>query len=66
MYLSDVCTISANMAGIPGISVPCGYSAAGLPIGVQFLAGHFGEGKLLQIASAFEKGANIPRRKPKL
>ncbi len=66
MYLSDICTISANMAGIPGISVPCGYSSAGLPIGVQFLAGHFEEGKLLQIAAAFEKGADIPRRKPKL
>jgi aspartyl-tRNA(Asn)/glutamyl-tRNA(Gln) amidotransferase subunit A len=44
MYLSDVFTISTNLAGIPGISVPCGYTAAGLPVGVQFLAGHFQEG----------------------
>ena len=66
MYLSDIFTISANMAGIPGISVPCGYTSGGLPIGVQFLTGHFEEGKLMQIASAFEKGANLPERKPKL
>jgi aspartyl-tRNA(Asn)/glutamyl-tRNA(Gln) amidotransferase subunit A len=64
MYLSDLFTISANLAGIPGISVPCGYSASGLPIGVQFLAGHFQEGRLLQIASAYEKQANIEKRRP--
>jgi aspartyl-tRNA(Asn)/glutamyl-tRNA(Gln) amidotransferase subunit A len=66
MYLSDLYTISTNLAGIPGISVPCGYSASGLPIGVQFLAGHFQEGRLLQIASAYEKQANIEKRRPKL
>ena len=66
MYLSDVFTISANLAGIPGISVPCGFSASGLPIGLQFLAGHFEEGKLIQIASAYEKGAKIEKRRPQL
>jgi aspartyl-tRNA(Asn)/glutamyl-tRNA(Gln) amidotransferase subunit A len=66
MYLSDLFTISTNMAGIPGISVPCGYSASGLPIGVQFLAAHFQEGRLLQIASAYEKQANIEKRRPNL
>lgn len=66
MYLSDIFTISTNLAGIPGISVPCGYTAAGLPMGVQFLAGHFDEGKLLQIASAYEKNAAIERRRPTL
>ncbi len=66
MYLSDIFTISTNLAGIPGISVPCGFTAAGLPIGVQFLAGHFEEGKLLQIASAFEKNAAIEKRRPSL
>jgi len=66
MYLSDLFTISTNLAGIPGISVPCGYSASGLPIGVQFLAGHFQEGRLLQIASAYEKHANIEKRRPNL
>jgi aspartyl-tRNA(Asn)/glutamyl-tRNA(Gln) amidotransferase subunit A len=66
MYLSDIFTISTNLAGIPGISVPCGFTAAGLPIGVQFLAGHFEEGKLLQVASAYEKNAAIEKRRPTL
>lgn len=66
MYLSDILTIPANLAGIPGISVPCGFSASGLPIGVQFLAGHFEEGKLLQAASAYEKSAAVEKRRPAL
>lgn len=66
MYLSDIFTISTNLAGIPGISVPCGFTATGLPMGVQFLAGHFEEGKLIQIASAYEKKANIEKRRPQL
>ena len=66
MYLSDIFTISTNLAGIPGISVPCGYTRAGLPMGVQFLAGHFEEGKLLQVASAYEKNAAIEKRRPTL
>jgi len=66
MYLSDIFTISTNLAGIPGISVPCGFTASGLPIGVQFLAGHFEEGKLLQIASAYEKSAALEKRRPTL
>jgi len=66
MYLSDIFTISANLAGIPGISVPCGFSTSGLPIGVQFLAGHFEEGKLLQAASAYEKSAAVEKRRPAL
>jgi len=64
MYLSDIFTISANLAGIPGISVPCGYTQSGLPVGIQFLAGHFEEGKLLQIASAYERNAHIEKRRP--
>ncbi len=66
MYLSDIFTISANLAGIPGISVPCGYTRSGLPIGVQFLAGHFQEGRLIQIASAYERQAKIEKRRPAL
>lgn len=66
MYLSDIFTISTNLAGIPGISVPCGFTRQGLPIGAQFLAGHFEEGKLLQIAAAFEKHANLTQRRPNL
>jgi aspartyl-tRNA(Asn)/glutamyl-tRNA(Gln) amidotransferase subunit A len=66
MYLSDIFTISTNLAGIPGISIPCGFTAGDLPMGVQFLAGHFEEGKLIQIASVYEKNANIEKRRPKL
>jgi aspartyl-tRNA(Asn)/glutamyl-tRNA(Gln) amidotransferase subunit A len=66
MYLSDIFTISTNLAGIPGMSVPCGYTASGLPIGVQFQAGHFEEGKLLQFAAVYEKNAKIEKRRPNL
>jgi aspartyl-tRNA(Asn)/glutamyl-tRNA(Gln) amidotransferase subunit A len=66
MYLSDLFTISTNLAGIPGISVPCGFTGSGLPIGVQFLASHFQEGRLIQIASAYEKHAKIEKRRPSL
>jgi aspartyl-tRNA(Asn)/glutamyl-tRNA(Gln) amidotransferase subunit A len=66
MYLSDIFTISTNLAGIPGLSVPCGFTAGGLPIGMQFQAGHFQEGRLIQIGSAFEKLANLEKRRPAL
>jgi aspartyl-tRNA(Asn)/glutamyl-tRNA(Gln) amidotransferase subunit A len=54
MYLADIYTVAASLAGICGISVPCGATQAGLPIGVQLLAGHFAEGKLLRVARAVE------------
>lgn len=66
MYLCDIFTISCNLAGIPGISVPCGFSESGLPIGVQFLTSHFEEGKLIQIASAYERNAKIDKRRPEI
>jgi aspartyl-tRNA(Asn)/glutamyl-tRNA(Gln) amidotransferase subunit A len=66
MYLSDIFTISTNLAGIPGISVPCGYTKSGLPIGLQFQAGHFEEGKLIQAASAYERNAKFEKRRPNL
>jgi aspartyl-tRNA(Asn)/glutamyl-tRNA(Gln) amidotransferase subunit A len=66
MYLSDIFTISTNLAGIPGISLPCGYTKAGLPIGLQIQAGHFQEGKLIQAASAYEKNAKFEKRRPNL
>ncbi len=64
MYLSDIFTISVNLAGIPGISVPCGFSSLGLPIGLQLLAPPFGEAGLLQAAYAFEQATDFHRRKP--
>jgi len=66
MYLSDIFTISANLAGIPGLSVPCGFSSQGLPIGLQLLGRHFDEASLLQVASAFERHTEFHRRTPPL
>jgi aspartyl-tRNA(Asn)/glutamyl-tRNA(Gln) amidotransferase subunit A len=66
MYLSDIFTISANLAGIPGISVPAGFSADGRPIGLQLLGPPFGETTVLQVAHAFEQATDFHRRKPPL
>lgn len=66
MYLSDIFTISANLAGIPGMSVPCGKTASGLPIGLQLLGRHFAEGTLLQTAYAYEQAAGLHLGKPTL
>ena len=59
MYLSDIYTITASLAGIAGISVPCGKSSEGLPVGMQILANHFEESKMLRIADAFEKSGGF-------
>jgi len=66
MYLSDVFTLSANLAGIPGISVPCGFSSKGLPIGLQIMAKHFEEGKLFKVAYNFEQNTDFHKKKPNL
>ncbi|MDR2812688.1 MAG: Asp-tRNA(Asn)/Glu-tRNA(Gln) amidotransferase subunit GatA [Puniceicoccales bacterium] len=55
MYLSDICTVSINLAGLPALSIPCGFSKAGLPIGLQFIGKAFHEAELLSIAYQFEK-----------
>src|SRR6202041_702659 len=61
MYLADIYTVTGSLAGIPGISVPCGDTQAGLPVGMQIFGPHFGEARVLQIAQAFEAagGFNI-------
>jgi aspartyl-tRNA(Asn)/glutamyl-tRNA(Gln) amidotransferase subunit A len=66
MYLSDIYTIAANLAGIPGISVPCGFDDKGLPIGLQILAPAFAEDKLLRIARMFEKETNWHVKRPEI
>lgn len=63
MYLSDIYTIAANLAGIPGISVPCGFDDNNLPVGLQILAPAFGEDKLLRIARMFESQTDWHKRK---
>ena len=66
MYLSDIFTLSTNLAGVPGIVVPCGFTSKGLPVGAQFMAGHFEEGKLIQVASACERHLAATKRRPAL
>jgi aspartyl-tRNA(Asn)/glutamyl-tRNA(Gln) amidotransferase subunit A len=66
MYLSDIFTLSANLAGIPGISIPCGFSSEGLPVGFQIMARHFDEGKLFKVAYNFEQATDFHTKKPKL
>jgi len=66
MYLTDIFTISANLAGIPGLALPCGFSAQGLPIGLQILGNHFEEEKILQAGSAFEQATDFHLRRPPL
>ncbi len=62
MYLTDIFTLSANMAGIPGISVPAGYSAKGLPIGIQMMAKRFDEMTLLRAGYGFEQTISLDVR----
>ena len=64
MYLSDIFTISANLAGVPALSLPCGFSAEGLPIGMQLLAAPFKEDVLLRAAYAYEQATDWHLRKP--
>jgi aspartyl-tRNA(Asn)/glutamyl-tRNA(Gln) amidotransferase subunit A len=54
MYLADIYTVTGSLAGVPGISVPCGKSKAGLPIGLQLFGKHFDEARLLRLTHAFE------------
>ncbi len=64
LYLSDILTISANLAGIPALSVPCGISQNGLPIGMQMQAAHFNEGTLLKAAWNLEMQNGLNLKKP--
>jgi len=64
MYLSDIFTLAANLAGISGMSVPCGFSSKGLPIGLQILGNHFEEGKLIQTGHHFEQAVGLVGKKP--
>ncbi len=66
MYLTDIFTLSANMAGIPGISVPAGYSSKGLPIGIQMMANRFDEMSLLRAGYGFEKTIQLDKKFPNL
>jgi aspartyl-tRNA(Asn)/glutamyl-tRNA(Gln) amidotransferase subunit A len=64
MYLSDIHTIPVNLAGIPGLSIPCGFSRENLPIGLQIMGRHFDEGMLLRTAYTFEQRTDFHLKKP--
>ncbi|HKQ87438.1 MAG TPA: amidase family protein, partial [Candidatus Acidoferrales bacterium] len=54
MYLADIYTVTGSLAGVPGISVPCGETKTGLPVGMQVFGRHFDEARVLQVARAYE------------
>jgi aspartyl-tRNA(Asn)/glutamyl-tRNA(Gln) amidotransferase subunit A len=64
MYLADVYTVPCNLAGLPGVSIPCGFTKAGLPIGLQILAAPFEEEKLLRVARMYEAATDWHTRRP--
>ena len=66
MYLNDLFTIPVNLAGLPGLSVRCGFSLAGLPIGLQFIGRPFDEATLLRAAHAYEQATRWQARRPPL
>jgi aspartyl-tRNA(Asn)/glutamyl-tRNA(Gln) amidotransferase subunit A len=66
MYLTDIFTNPANLVGIPGISVPCGFSGDGLPIGLQLMGPILGEPVVLQVAYALEQATDFHLRKPQI
>jgi aspartyl-tRNA(Asn)/glutamyl-tRNA(Gln) amidotransferase subunit A len=66
MYLSDIFTISVNLAGVPALSVPCGFTPDNLPVGLQFIGKHFDEESLLKVAYAYERSTDWHKRKPDL
>jgi len=66
MYLCDVYTIGVNLAGLPGLSLPCGFSKSGLPIGLQVIGQPFKEAELLSIAHAYEQAHDWHTRHPNI
>jgi aspartyl-tRNA(Asn)/glutamyl-tRNA(Gln) amidotransferase subunit A len=66
MYLTDVFTIPVNMAGLPGLAIPGGFSVGGLPIGLQLIAPHFEESRLIQLGAAFQRETDHHLKRPSL
>lgn len=64
MYLSDIFTISVNLAGVPAISIPCGFTQEGLPVGLQIIGKPFDEARILQLAYAYEQSTPWHKMKP--
>jgi aspartyl-tRNA(Asn)/glutamyl-tRNA(Gln) amidotransferase subunit A len=66
MYLSDIFTISVNLAGVPGISIPCGFTKNNMPVGMQIIGKHFDEESILKMAFAYEQSTEWHKRRPNL
>jgi aspartyl-tRNA(Asn)/glutamyl-tRNA(Gln) amidotransferase subunit A len=64
MYLSDIYTIAVNLAGLPGMSVPCGFGAGGLPVGLQLIGGYFDEPRMLKVAHHYQQATDWHARRP--
>jgi aspartyl-tRNA(Asn)/glutamyl-tRNA(Gln) amidotransferase subunit A len=64
MYLNDIYTIPANLAGLPGMSIPCGFDEKGLPVGLQIVGGHFAEAKMLGLAHQYQRATDWHLRIP--
>jgi len=64
MYLSDIYTIAPNLAGLPAMSVPCGFGANGLPVGLHVVGGYFGEARMLNVAHQYQRATDWHRRAP--
>jgi aspartyl-tRNA(Asn)/glutamyl-tRNA(Gln) amidotransferase subunit A len=58
MYLSDIYTISTNLAGLPGMSIPCGFGTGGLPVGLQIVGDYFAEARMLNVAHRFQQATD--------
>jgi aspartyl-tRNA(Asn)/glutamyl-tRNA(Gln) amidotransferase subunit A len=65
MYLNDIFTIPAPLAGLPGLSVPCGFDGKGLPVGLQLMGNYFAESKMLGVAHRYQQATDWHRRVPK-
>jgi aspartyl-tRNA(Asn)/glutamyl-tRNA(Gln) amidotransferase subunit A len=66
MYLTDIFTLPASLAGLPALSLPCGFDEKGLPIGLQIIGKHFDEATILRIGYAYEQATDWHNRKPSI
>jgi aspartyl-tRNA(Asn)/glutamyl-tRNA(Gln) amidotransferase subunit A len=64
MYLGDIFTVPASLAGLPALSIPCGFDESGLPVGLQLMGSHFSEAKLLGVAHRYQEGTDWHERVP--
>ena len=66
MYMADIYTVSVNLAGLPAISLPCGFDSKGLPIGMQLIGDSFMEGKLVKAATAYQTLTDYHNQRPEI